>query len=74
MKSLVFVGTSTSEDFPHSIVLISLFSAFRQADYTLRKGTTEVLSTNVKKIEFDIVNEKVQTTTTTGKGEAMELA
>ncbi|CAF3388988.1 unnamed protein product, partial [Rotaria sp. Silwood2] len=43
----------------------------KQADYTLAKGTTEVLSTNVKKIEFDIVNEKVKTT---GSHEAMELA
>jgi hypothetical protein len=45
----------------------------RQADYTLAKGTTEVLSTNVKKIQFDIVNEKVKTTTG-GTNEAMELA
>jgi hypothetical protein len=44
----------------------------RQVDYTLRKGTTEVLSTKVKKIEFDIANEKVKTTT--GTHEAMELA
>jgi hypothetical protein len=49
-----------------------LFLFSRQNDYTLRKGTTEVLSTNIKKIEFDIVNEKVKTTT--GSGEAMELA
>jgi hypothetical protein len=46
--------------------------SFRQAAYTLAKGTTEVLSTNVKKIQFDIVNEKVKTTT--GTHEAMELA
>ncbi|CAF5001968.1 unnamed protein product, partial [Rotaria sp. Silwood1] len=44
----------------------------KQADYTLAKGTTEVLTTNVKKIEFDIVNERV--TTATGAHEAMELA
>jgi hypothetical protein len=31
-----------------------------------------VLSTTVKKIEFDVVNEKVKTTT--GAHEAMELA
>jgi hypothetical protein len=49
-----------------------LFLSCRQADYTLAKGTTEVLSTSVKKIEFDIVNEKVKSTT--GTHEAMELA
>ncbi|CAF5018262.1 unnamed protein product, partial [Rotaria sp. Silwood1] len=42
-----------------------------QADYTLTKGTTEVLSINVKKIEYDVVNEKVKATET---HEAMELA
>jgi hypothetical protein len=36
---------------------------FRQNDYTLAKGTTEVLSTNVKKIEFDVVNERVKLAT-----------
>ncbi|CAF1077442.1 unnamed protein product [Rotaria sp. Silwood1] len=43
----------------------------KQADYTLTKGTTEVLSINVKKIEYDVVNEKVKATET---HEAMELA
>jgi hypothetical protein len=49
---------------------------FRQVDYTLAKGTTQVLSTNVKKIQFDVVNEKVKGTTATSAGaqEAMELA
>ena len=45
----------------------------RQVDYTLAKGTTQVLSTNVKKIPFDVVNEKVKHTTAGGQ-EAMELA
>jgi hypothetical protein len=54
------------------LFLFFCFKFLRQVDYTLRKGTTEVLSTNVKKIEFDIVNEKVKTTT--GTHEAMELA
>jgi len=54
------------------IYIDCLFSSLRQNDYTLAKGTTQVLSTNVKKIEFDIVNEKVKTTT--GTHEAMELA
>ncbi len=54
------------------IYIHCLFSSLRQNDYTLAKGTTQVLSTNVKKIEFDIVNEKVKTTT--GTHEAMELA
>jgi len=54
---------------PYEIVAVR---GDKQADYTLRKGTTQVLSTNVKKIEFDIVNEKVKTTT--GTHEAMELA
>lgn len=45
----------------------------RQGDYTLKKGTTEVLSTNVKKISFDIINENIRTTGT-GSNEAMELA
>ncbi|CAF5123644.1 unnamed protein product, partial [Rotaria sp. Silwood1] len=43
----------------------------KQADYTLTKGTTEVLSINVKKIKYDVVNEKVKATET---HEAMELA
>jgi hypothetical protein len=43
---------------------------FRQADYTLAKGTKKVLSTNVKKIEFVIVNEN----NTTDTHETMELA
>lgn len=46
----------------------------RQVDYTLAKGTTQVLSTNVKKIAFDVVNEKVKSTTAAGGHEAMELA
>jgi hypothetical protein len=45
------------------IYIHCLFSSLRQNDYTLAKETTEVLSTTVKKIEFDVVNEKVKTTT-----------
>ena len=44
----------------------------KQVDYTLAKGTTQVLSSNVKVIPFDVVKEKVKTTT--GSHEAMELA
>lgn len=44
----------------------------KQVDYTLAKGTTQVLSSNVRVIPFEIVKEKVQTTT--GSHEAMELA
>lgn len=69
MKSLVFVVTSKTNGL-FMTNLIPFFS--RQADYTLRKGTTEVLSTNVKKIEYDVVGETVRKTT--GTGEAMELA
>jgi len=45
----------------------------KHADYTLPKGTTQVLSTSVKKIEFDVVKEKVKSSTA-GTHEAMELA
>lgn len=41
----------------------------KQADYTLAKGTTEVLSTNVKKIAYDLVEERVLSS-----NESMELA
>jgi hypothetical protein len=61
-----------SKRFSNFYFYFELFFFYRQVDYTLRKGTTEVLSTTVKKIEFDIVNEKVKTTT--GGHEAMELA
>ncbi|CAF2871274.1 unnamed protein product [Rotaria sp. Silwood2] len=43
----------------------------KQADYTLTKATAEVLSINVKKIEYDVVNGKVKATET---HEAMQLA
>jgi hypothetical protein len=46
--------------------------SFKQKDYTLAKGTTKVLSTAAKTIEFDIVNEKVKTTA--GAHAAMKLA
>jgi len=71
MKSLVFEAISKREQIDLTWQTDRHWFVFRQNDYTLRKGTTQVLSTNVKKIDFDIVNEKVKTTTA---GEAMELA
>ncbi len=70
MKLWVFVVTSKRKKNIYFNYKFSVIS--RQNDYTLRKGTTEVLSTNVKKIEFDVVNETVKPTT--GSSEAMELA
>jgi len=70
-KINMFVLTKEKLDkfLPYEVVAIR---GDKQADYTLAKGTTQVLSTNVRKIEFDIMNEKVKTTT--GTHEAMELA
>jgi len=70
-KINMFVLTKEKLDkfLPYEVVAIR---GDKQADYTLAKGTTQVLSTNVRKIEFDIVNEKVKTTT--GTHEPMELA
>ena len=67
MRLLVFVETSTFQIVCQFDLAYSL-NFPRQVDYTLRKGTTEVLSTSVKKIEFDIVHAKIRTT-----GEAMAL-
>ncbi|CAF0995654.1 unnamed protein product [Didymodactylos carnosus] len=43
----------------------------KQADYTIPKGTTAILSESIRKINYDIVNEKVKQTKST---ESMELA
>jgi len=43
----------------------------KHADYTIPKGTTNVLATHIRKIDFEIVNENVKRTSS---GEAMELA
>ncbi|CAF2872439.1 unnamed protein product [Rotaria sp. Silwood2] len=58
----------------YASTITDLFSGSKiniQADYTLTKGTAEVLSINVKKIEYDVVNGKVKATET---HEAMQLA
>ena len=40
-----------------------VFSYFRAGKYTHKPGTTGVLTTSVKKVEFDIVSTEVQEVT-----------
>ena len=55
---------------------VLILCSFRQVDYTLAKGTTEVLSSNVKKIQFDVISEKVKGSggAAGAREEEMELA